>query len=447
MEKYLIGTPQEVETWRRNFKDITYKKHIDRIYKKANEFVLDPIADHYAPFPTLASSPITSTTNTTSLLNEPRTQGINMLSSAFVFLMTGERKYLDAVVRGLLKQAQEDLTDFSDPLRWPTERVKSLRDTNPVFIIAQWIVRLLKSYDYVKEYIGINDRIVIDMFFQNAFHYLHIMSENDINALWKDREAGVLNDPAKALADGKELYVGGPKLTGVQGWYNNRRLDIKRAIGFGGIFYNNEEWKEDARRFYRETVKYTFLPDGTNSEMQRWELNFPNKGWQYAAFQVTLLGDIADIFARSGDTSLYNYYINGVDLKKGILTLLYHLTDKIERYAVKIDPSYRIDGVDNIDGKNWAASFDTWFSQQNLFYNDRDINMIYNRAFPSTKPHSSLPAKAGEVDYWHGQGGIYVDKEFMFLNREGKLNPYAIIPEPAPEVLRLKAGKYLIEVV
>lgn len=416
----LYFTPQEVEIWKARSKGGPYKSSGDaisnspgdwsRILKSANECLANPTAEHYKG-PTKDKYGKTTTVAVQWSQPEALTKGVKLRDAAFVYLLTNDSRYKNAVYKGLLAQAKEPLTDFSNITRWPV-----VYDINPGFDVAEWISRLLVAYDMIE----ISDP-TIDRFFKNAGAYCYRNIQN-LKSGYVDRERGILKITGNST---DKTHIGGYIVPTIGKWYNNRRATIERAVAMVGFKYYNAAYVKEAAMFFKEFIKYSIYPDGTFTEFHRATSSLPDKGFAYSTASCNIMIEIADLYARQGDKSLYNYVTSdGVNQTKGgqkslklmIQSLSKHINGTIKRYAISTSSSQNI-----IDGKykTWLSENDIWFAQANVYYKDSYIKSTYTKAYVSS------PATSGPLPVWGGTGGLFPGKLFMYGQLEGKVNPYS----------------------
>jgi len=143
---------------------VTYQNiYNNRIKNKADAFVASPTDGLWNP-----SLPGGCVPDDQSIA-PGRTNGLNMMASAFVFLLSGDTSYASPVLSNLLTQAGRASTDFSDSVHWCVTN----SDANAIEIPG-WIIRLLFAYDYLRAggyTISSGNRITIETWFNNAATY------------------------------------------------------------------------------------------------------------------------------------------------------------------------------------------------------------------------------------------------------------------------------------
>ena len=82
--------------------------------------------------------------------------------AAFVYLVTGNTSYRDAVRIALLQQASTSGTDFSNARRWcPTNATLNGYGDN----LTPWMRKLVYAYSYIRDSLSASDRGTLDAWF------------------------------------------------------------------------------------------------------------------------------------------------------------------------------------------------------------------------------------------------------------------------------------------
>ncbi|MEM1136849.1 MAG: hypothetical protein AAGI07_13510, partial [Bacteroidota bacterium] len=219
-----------------------------------------------------------------NLSKEPHHNGIGMRDAAFVYLLTKENKYLNAVKNYLLRQASHPGTQFQ---KWPF-----IGDTKG-FHEGDWISRLFYGYMYVREGLDANSKKVLDGWFKAAATFYANNIHNDIKNLFPNRLSGDYQRKSNVAANGamqdRYAYLDASgkwknRLSWVSAWYNNRRFSQLRIVGLVGAFLNDANLINNAKIFVEEWLKYSVYPDGTMGEYQRnGSYGNPQNGMVYGA--------------------------------------------------------------------------------------------------------------------------------------------------------------------
>jgi hypothetical protein len=397
---------EEIEIWRARQTDSYYSSEFQRVNSNANSFMTNPAADYYAgPTPPVViadSGPA------------PQYQGRKICAAAFMYMLNGDATIGAAVKKQLQKQFRDPGVDFSNRTRWTTQ----VNDLSPGFMIAQWLQCLLYSYVYATGLFNEDERIEAKRWFYNAGKYFVDNTVPRLDGLYSDKENWILKNENLST---EIMYDGSPKVSNNALWYNNRRSVMLTFASLAGILTGDRELIDSGINFVKEWLFVATYPDGTTAEFERHGgSTTPYLGWAYASYNVHNAIMIADALARGGDSSLFGYHSSkgsagtqGGD--KSILTTIKHqiryASGQINRtiHGAKITPF----------NPTWNSSFDTWYSQGNLWYEDAEIKNGYKRNFPTNNV-----ATAGGHNSYSGVWGVLPSVKIMCFDMEGRVNVY-----------------------
>lgn len=426
-------TPEELQIWRQRAESGPYKNAGDvsptspgdwtRIMNHANAFLQSPSKDRYLG-------------GKGNYASEPHSNHVNMRDAAFVYLITGQKKYLDAVKKELMAQIAVPEMDVT---KWDL-----VGDTHR-FTAAEWFVRLLFSYDYIKDGLTHAEKQKLDQYFLNVGKFY----ANNINhyheMLFPDRLAGDYTKKGRDAASGamSKQYTHinkdgskGNQLSVLSAWYNNRKASMMRAVGLIGVFLDNQELIKHTKLFIKEMIMFSVYPDGTMGEYNRnGNYGNPQAGMIYSGINIQMSVEVADALARKGDFELYEYETSkglwGTEGgKKSIRLMVKNFYDqvsyKVERYTGSVDIKNRID-IENEFGGNYGIekwAHDVWFSMGNVYWKDEYFKSVYLRKVGPPYADKNLSG-CGSVSWpWSGAGAVYPGVLFMFGQMEGKVWPY-----------------------
>jgi predicted phage tail protein len=432
-ERGLHFTPEEVQIWRQRAISGPYKSAGDastgspgdwtRILNQANAFLADPSKERFLG-------------GDGNYHNEPHKNHVNMKDAAFVYLITRDKKYFDAVRKELLAQIQIPGTD---PSKWAY-----IGDMGR-WVSAEWISRLLFSYDYIKDDLTSAERTQLDQWFDKAGKYfttnihqnLVLLFPNrlkeDYSVRGRDALSGSMRDKYTHVnKDGSK----GNLMSYLSSWYNNRRSVQMRTVGLIGAFLNDMNMQFHAKLYVKELLMFSTYPDGTMGEYERnGNYGNPQAGMTYSAFNIQSATDIADVLARKGDFELYNYStsqgLHGTQGGNKNIKLLvenyYRQTDlSVERFYQIVDIKNRIDSENEFGGtygiERWVN--DIWYTNTNIYWKNDYYKKVYMRNVGPPYPTKNLSG-CGSVGYpWGGLGASFPGVLFMFGQMEGKVWPY-----------------------
>lgn len=367
---------------------------------------------------------------------EPHGNHVNMRDAAFVYLITGEKKYLEAVKKELMAQIAVPAMDVT---KWGL-----VGDTHR-FTAAEWFVRLLFAYDYIKDGLNGSEKQKLNQYFRNVGkfyanninHYHEMLFPNrlkeDYSKRGRDAATGAMSNQYTHInKDGSK----GNRLSILSAWYNNRKASMMRAVGLIGVFLDDPDLIKHAKLFIKEMIMFSVYPDGTMGEYNRnGNYGNPQAGMIYSGINIQMSVEVADVLARKGDFELYEYETSeglwGTEGgKKSIRLMVRNFYDqvsyKVERYHGSVDIRNRID-IENEFGGNYGIekwAHDVWYAMGNIYWKDDYFKSVYTRKVGPPYADKNL-AGCGSVSWpWGGAGAVYPGVLFMFGQMEGKVWPY-----------------------
>jgi hypothetical protein len=245
-----------------------------------------------------------------------RSNGHKMLKSAFVFLLTGDTSYADPVRSELLNQIAQQGVDFGDINKWCVYNF----DGN-TFDVSDWVMIYLHAYDYLTAggYNGFTNtqKANILNWFRNAGNYYMAKADAQI---YENVFHGARNPTPDYTCNGwgcpgdptNPTHWQGYTVYGFQESFSARSLQGAWMAFAAGLLTNDSWLIERGKRTFRESIMFSVFPDGTPMEMNRWR-DGPNQevgaasSWGHMMGNVGPLISMADILARTGDTSLYTF--------------------------------------------------------------------------------------------------------------------------------------------
>jgi hypothetical protein len=456
----LFFTAEELEVWKLRAKNGPYKTAADvstnspgdwtRILSNANSFLSNPSAERWKGNTLgrcLAHSDLS--------IKPSWALGRKLRDAAFTYLITGDVSYKNAVQTELKAQAAMPGVQWSGPL-WSApmcDETKLGGTHNPVLEIHQFMLHMLLGYDFIRLELSSTDRATLDKWFldfSNRFEPVNY--KRHLEKRWPKRAADDYSSSPYSTAPKHKTHFNGPDWSAWHGaWGNQYHLGML-VHGLTGIMTDNSNLMGQAKRYFKEFVKYNIWPDGTMGDLHRWNDNGdPCKGFWYTASQSEDMAAMAEAFARTGDFELYNYTTSegyagtaggSKSLKTAIRTHQGLANNSVKRYATTnateaTDPRYLI-GSDcsafPSTGKRsaspWRGVNDIWGAAiANRFYKDNAIKDGYMRrgtgfpGYPKSPNHSCGSA-------WEGAHCTFPGILFMFGQMEDQSSPYPSAPSP-----------------
>jgi len=372
-----------------------------------------------------------------------RGNGQNLYKAAFVFLLTGDTSYADAVASELLAQIAVAGTDWTNSAKWcPYNGTQSQIFDSNAFNTLPWLFRLLFAYDYLLAggYTGFTTQNKTDIsnWFEAAGSLWDTVNTGTIVVNFM---SGAYNTPPDFTCDGNcsgteyLLYYGGPTAEFPQAGFSNRWSSTWAFSMATGIFTGNATLIRNATISFQATIRFGAYANGTIYDINRWRdcadaTPCPNACWGHMAGMWGDLVGTADMLARTGDTSLYTYTspggLNGSGGSNvGLLKILQTCAELANKTLVLYGTS--------VAGSQNAAHQITWDSDSagpaywdfpsmlaNIYYNDSTIHTAM------TRNQTGTVNSCGDNQYgcFNGIYINYPDIPFMFGNMEGLVNPY-----------------------
>jgi hypothetical protein len=374
-----------------------------------------------------------------------RTNGQNLLKSAYVFLLTGDRSYADPVKTELLNQIVQPGTRFGDRTKW------CIYNFDGAFDPINWALRLTYAYDYLIAggYTGFTAQNKTDIvnWIRDAGVYYEAKTSLQIT---QNVMSGAQNNPPNYTCNQWACPGSAIGTTHWQGFTVNNfhgTFSNRTGIGLGlataaAILANDSTLLQKAKWWFQEQIQFGTFPDGTPFEQFRWSDNTANpdvgsgSSWTHDAWNWGVLISIADMIARTGDTSLYTYSTsNGQfgtaggpkSLDKIMLKKARMANGTIQQYGTT---NGTLNSSTLLNQNHEGGHSEDWASMQaNIFYKNGEIHTAMARV---QTPNSGC----GGAGCFSNPAGTMVDNPFMFSNLDsGQINPYSLTassPTPTP---------------
>ncbi|MCC9135062.1 PA14 domain-containing protein [Pontibacter silvestris] len=429
-------TKEELSIWRQRASKGPYKSFGDAGRNSPGDW--DRIKQNADAFLSKPNDEVWEGPEVNDGVHQPHQQGIKLRDAAFVYLITQDNKYSEAVRKVLLQTAAKRGNNIAS---WGY-----FGDTNG-WISAEWLTRLLFAYDYIKETVPTTDRQTLDNWFRQSATAMANNVHSDLGKNFPNRLSGnysVTGSVAKAGSMKSEythINANGSKGNRVSNlaiWYNNRRSQQILIAGLTGVFLNDANLKNHAKTYVKEWLKYSVYPDGTQGEYARNESGYPQKGANYTTVTLQAMAALADVMARTGDTELYNYStsegMHGTEggkksLRMAFETYLSQVDGSVKRYAISVKSNNIINHISKDKKLHWVK--DIAAAVPNNYWKSSYIRGVYTRsgsgsvAYPGPGEKPSLASEGPIACPWGGTGAIYPGILFMFGQMDGKTWPYS----------------------
>jgi hypothetical protein len=335
---------------------------------------------------------------------------VKLRDAAFAALVNDEGNLAREVLGQLLRQAQESTLDFTDRRRWcPVEtNAEAFEEVEFLFPLSGYLARLLFAYDYVSQWATPDERAVLDAWHRDAATYVG-NSVHRSDHLWQDAEAGEYV-PTKSAGYDHAQWRGGRETSRYGRHYNNRQAVNVLYITAAGVHLGDKPLTSTGRRWAKEYVRYSVYPDGTVAELERGRSG-AERGMNYVNKALGTVVMVADLLARHGDTSVYDYTTSeGAFGTAG--------GQKSLRTALRgADGMYRTDGRIATGGGEFAdtdqnLASDATFAVAQRYYGDSTVARMLDRSWPANPRRSWAQP-------WQGPWGLLPGALFQYHDMPG----------------------------
>lgn len=430
----LFASNLEIEAWKKRLEVGPFKTTNDigtnspggyeRIIRNANSFLTNPSEDRVQwPNKPLEWGSF-----------EPRASHIKLRDAAFVYSITNNMRYAEAVKSELLAQSKEPSCDFKNSTTF-SARVTT---QNPWFDIAAWLTRLLYAYDLVEDTFSDAEKAHMERWFLQGAELFRASIDSNFKNLWPNRASGNYTPSDRAKKFSTYTHHNGYKVYLANRWYNNRAASEVMFYGLTGVKFGNMTLINSAKRWFKEYITYGIYPSGIPAEFHR-TYDQPDRdeaGYDYSSITADCMINLADALARTGDFELYNFqtsdgFAESKGGNKSLLLVLQTLSNLMydQYYDPKTKSNYIYSGSNHnistkIDGRRSDDVFarPIWFAHANLYYNDPVISNTYNKIINENLKYNNV----GGLKPFGGAWDVLPGKLFMWGNLEGTVNPYVI---------------------
>lgn len=401
--EFLITSKEEIEIIKKRINVEPYRSEYLRLLKEADLLVSNPLSDHYkGPEKKQDGTSLGVDIKVIKWsLPEPNTKGVRILYASFIYQLTKDVKYYNAARKALEAQYTEPLMDFTNRKRWADNEVY---DINPGFMVAEWLNRMVICADLLEW----NDDRFKSWAIEGARYFQRNIDDGFLKNIYitqANREKSIVVDKAKFSIIDKTGALSGNKIPRIALFYNNRKAAMVRCFGSIGVKYNDEDLKKSARLFYQEYFKFSVFSNGFIGEEERANAGNPIG---YMISTIDQMKQIADVFARKGDLSLYSYKtsegLGGTEGKEKDLKLTFTTLAKVIDRSYAINSSYT-------DALN-KSGFHSVFAQANIFFKSDYLKSIYNKTYPSSM------ASFGPTHIFSSSGGLIPSTVLMYFDME-----------------------------
>lgn len=423
----------------------------------------------------------------------------NLLSAAYFSLVKDDALVREVVKKALLRQTNTSLApgvDFSNRNRWPVNN--DAAHQNPFFFTASWVTKIARMYDYTKTRVDSNgvayqnvysaaEKQQIENWLKNAGEYYREVVEfvvigqfynhpkahssetaaetyaNNINHRIAQNPVRGANgvDRTQYSNSSYRYWDNGPLPTGSQLQLQNRITDSATAFCVVGVMLDEEKMKRDCKLFFKEVIAYGMDAQGHLGDFYRaksrggYEAG-EEMGVHYVVGQLAHLIEIADLFARIGDNSLYEYStVEGAEVYQhgqtsstkggpkslylGLVRTAQFLKDQGVVYngSVVTEAGHVINGVTPMAGGSSTITkymqHQTTWAQANVYYQQQELaDAIYSNTaagYHGWKVWWQTINNGYISDTSRGTFGVSVGQQLLYGKLEGRVWPYPNINE------------------
>jgi len=374
-----------------------------------------------------------------------RANGARMMRSAFTYLLTTDVTYATPVFTELLNLTTVPGVNWFNQSKWC--RTSSTGGGGNHLEMQGWMNRLVLTYDYLVTG-GFTGWTPTQK--TTILNWLHEMANAWDQGLIYGAQNNwayghVFDTPSSLACAGCPrgsmgiLYFGGPALDGATYNFSNQgsgQMPLNMAVG---LLTSDATLIDHAVKFFNGYIKAGTFDNGAMPDFIRWfdcNPTCPGSMWAHAAAPLGALVQAADMYARTGNTSLYTFLVPNVTVGQTGTTVSLRTTVKL--WAAMANKTTLLYGTTQAGqiGPNTLLSWDTGTPDKGQYYDfvAMPANLFYNEA----TVHTAMTRNLLTVnDTWNGcydaqyggcfsgvTGGQWPDLPFMFGNMEGVVNPY-----------------------
>ena len=474
----LIVTQEELNAWRTRKTDnvgtingFTYQTiYQTRLLAHANSFLAQshPGGDGYwAGYTGAGCVPY----GTAPLSNLPGAGGTPwgnsnggwMARAAFVGLVDNTASLISAVKTELLALTNTSTTpgaDFGNTAKW-CRSVPTFSSSVYVYV-TPWLFKIVLAYDFLLAHEVANSTTVftggektqINTWLFNAADWFYALLLFSKGNAFSHKE--IFNTPPTYACTGSwctevagAWYFGGPstRRATAQEFFGQPAMAVS-LMTLVGTQQSNATFLDIAKKYFQAYIRVGTFDNGAQADFSRWAdcgSPCPGSAWGHHSGAQGHLITVADIFARNGDPSLYEYtHAAEVPGGSGGTVGLETTLDLWARMASNTTQLYTyVGGTQSLriswntepsDTTNKGYYGDFASLAANLYYQNANITAAMERATQGDGTNTSqgcfntnLAAGCFSGDY-----AFWPDLPFMYGNLEGTLNPYSLTGSAPP---------------
>jgi hypothetical protein len=418
----------------------------------------------------------------------PRTgQARKVASAAFVSMVQPQNfNHCSAVRTFIMAQIVEPGTDFTNTTRWPNQQLGDGWSGG----ISTMFTRMAYAYDYCRiispSTFSAGDTTSIETWFSNAaFYWARNTNYSTIQAV-PNRNTDY--DTSVAIGNTYPTDVMGSSPGNAQqlapthydctlgvpgnvagGWtevWANRSTVQVRFAAVGSMLRatpsaNDLQSQRWVKMWFKEWLIYAVFSNNMVNDFHRRES--PQNGWQYVGNSIGTLATVVDLFARQGDTSLYDFSTSAGRVWSSNPSGFNGNTNggpksfgaALQRHASFVNQrstgvpgwngastnaqcgnvSYLIQPQDDVTfgvGSSTARIEDTKYPHANMYYRDNNIKLAYTRQLSGAPAYPQFAVTNDNEYAYSGGWWEHVGVLFLFGQMEDNAaNPHLTSSPPS----------------
>lgn len=322
-------TAEELDVWRARwvtstgdaFLDARMTEEKNRVTGNRNTFKADPTAQLWRvdTILTFNTDGCRAPGSSSGKFGSERIKAATVRDAAFHALITRDAAVLQQVGSILVAQAKRSDVNFANTSTWCPMTTDMKNAATPGFVLSHLMTTHLHTYDYFRIAVDlglVNDLSSTDRTTIRNWHlafagFIEPSNTWRASLAFQGRLSGNYSltssyaDPNN-LWSNPNTYTGGPSIHRGHNLWNNRDASLARFIALAGIAHDHTQYKTTAHRWFRDWFRYHVLPHGATGDMHRGSSS-ASTGTAYMALGASHVLTGVDAFARTGDTSLYDY--------------------------------------------------------------------------------------------------------------------------------------------
>lgn len=285
------------------------------------------------------------------------------------------------------------------------------------------------SFDWTREYASATQIANALEFFSEVLEWWDRKADDQLNKKFETRSNLTNFNLVSSTGTNpdREMWDGGPKENQIGGYaFNNRFATNLRLMAVLAILLDDSAKKFKVKRYFYEAIRFCIYPFDALTDFYRefTTSSHIEQGLRYSCNMLGHLTVIADVFARSGDTSLYDLVTTGgsggsAGTPSGwpgksleyawTIPLRYLQEEHMDRRGQDNEP---LEGI-AADGREWLET--GFAAQAQRYYKNPDIKKLVERS--GTHQASRFPSryrKNGASSPFWGEQGVWPNVYFMF---------------------------------